>query len=50
MQSINQSITTIPRTTFGERNQMLGHLQNREDKWTQTKEDKEEKRFQHNRS
>jgi len=29
---------------------MPGHLQNREDKWTQTKEDKEEQRFQHNRS
>jgi hypothetical protein len=29
---------------------MLEHLQNREDKWTQTKEDKEEQRFQHNRS
>ena len=29
---------------------MLEHLQNREDRWTQTKEDKEEQRFQHNSS
>ena len=29
---------------------MPGHLQNREDEWTQTKEGKEEQSFQHNRS
>jgi len=29
---------------------MPGSLQNREDEWTQTKEDKEEQSFQHNRS
>lgn len=29
---------------------MPEHLQNRDNEWTQTKEDKEEQGFQHNRS